>query len=757
MSKRRRTPTQTSHVTNAVSRDAGERLRPLWLGGVVALLVATPLLPSEAAAAGLGNSWLMAWFLLATAFAVTSAVQGSLRMCHGKTDIAVLIFVALHTISALVLADAGQPRQTLNMLWTWVGFGIAYFSVRQVVRTPEESRGLIAVMMAVAVCLSMHGYHQYFYSTPEARRQYEADRDGTLARAGLDAPQDSIAREQFENRLYSTEPMATFTLANSLAGFLAPWLLCAVGIGALNWSMFRSRVWLGLVAGLSSVLIAGCFILTKSRTATLAVLIGFSVLAVYGRRSGWRPGWKFAVTLAGALFITVILAIFVGGIDVQVLTESSMSLLYRVQYWRASFAMIADSPWFGCGPGNFQETYTAYKLPEASETIADPHNFLIEIWSTSGTPAMLAFLGVLACFAFEMLREEKVTSNPHSDSGDSACIRAIYWGAFLGVPFAFILGLAVNYVPDFAVLIVGLPVAVVVAVGWLPWVRNGQLPTIVLITAAIALLVNLSAAGGISFAGVSVTFWLIVATAINHSNREQMRAAVSKRTAMTIAIVISALTVLYWYSTFVPTANLATRMAQARDAQSKGRLDEADELLLSAAAADSYSVEPWQVLAQLRFRVWLEHPDANHETAFVEAAHEALAHSRRSRGAQQAYGDWYLQAYRTMNERRFLEEAIVGYRSAVRLYPNYNYGHAQLSWALHLAGRATESQSEAAEALRLDELNPHREQKLNEQNIFDLPRRFGSQIPHPPDVNAEQLMGWLRTGANGPIDNETSR
>ena len=68
--------------------------------------------------------------------------------------------------------------------------------------------------------------------------------------------------------------------------------------------------------------------------------------------------------------------------------------------------MIADHPWPGCGPGNFQEVYTEYKLPKASEEIADPHNFLLEIWATAGTPAALAFLGVLGCFAWSTLRGE---------------------------------------------------------------------------------------------------------------------------------------------------------------------------------------------------------------------------------------------------------------------------------------------------------------------------------------------------------------
>ena len=60
--------------------------------------------------------------------------------------------------------------------------------------------------------------------------------------------------------------------------------------------------------------------------------------------------------------------------------------------------MIADRPWLGCGPGNFQDVYTQYKLPEASEEVADPHDFLFEVWATAGTPALLALLGVLGLF-----------------------------------------------------------------------------------------------------------------------------------------------------------------------------------------------------------------------------------------------------------------------------------------------------------------------------------------------------------------------
>ena len=78
--------------------------------------------------------------------------------------------------------------------------------------------------------------------------------------------------------------------------------------------------------------------------------------------------------------------------------KAATSLGYRLQYWQATLHMIADRPWLGCGPGNFQDVYTRYKLPEASEEVADPHDFLLEVWATAGTPAMLALLGVLGLF-----------------------------------------------------------------------------------------------------------------------------------------------------------------------------------------------------------------------------------------------------------------------------------------------------------------------------------------------------------------------
>ena len=84
----------------------------------------------------------------------------------------------------------------------------------------------------------------------------------------------------------------------------------------------------------------------------------------------------------------VLLAAKFGYLDLQVLSEAKKSLGYRLEYWQATAAMIRDYPLSGCGVGNFQAYYAKYKLPQSSEMVADPHNFLFEIAATSGLPAL---------------------------------------------------------------------------------------------------------------------------------------------------------------------------------------------------------------------------------------------------------------------------------------------------------------------------------------------------------------------------------
>ena len=109
-----------------------------------------------------------------------------------------------------------------------------------------------------------------------------------------------------------------------------------------------------------------------------------------------RINWKLGAVAAVLLGVVVAGAILAGGVDVPILSEATRSFDYRLQYWRATLPMIAHFPLRGVGPGNFQDYYTQFKLPEASEEVGDPHNFVLEVWATAGTVAFLALVAVLA-------------------------------------------------------------------------------------------------------------------------------------------------------------------------------------------------------------------------------------------------------------------------------------------------------------------------------------------------------------------------
>ena len=425
MSKHRSTHAATA---SAQKPQPGALLHAVLLGVLVALCVARPLLPSEAVAwLGDGQPFNMLVLCLAVVTCLTAVGQGGLKARWTATDGAVLLLCGWYATSAMRAAAYASPRPALNMLWEWTALGFVYFLVRQLVRTGAERRAFITIMIALAVVLSSYGYYQYFVSMPADRAEYARDPDAMLRRNDMRYAPGSVERQQFESRLRSTEPLATFALTNSLAGYLAPWLLVAVGIGAGAWLAKRisaadsrqsqagdtRRTLLTLAAVV--LLVGGCLVLTKSRSAYLASALGLLLLPLTLPAVRGRVRWRLAV---GAMLVVALLvggAIAVRGLDRAVLSEAGKSLGYRLEYWQSTLAMIRDQPWFGCGPGNFQDAYMRYKLPQASEEIQDPHNLFFEVWATAGTPALLALLAVLGSFFWRTWKHAEPEQNTVGD------------------------------------------------------------------------------------------------------------------------------------------------------------------------------------------------------------------------------------------------------------------------------------------------------------------------------------------------------
>jgi O-antigen ligase len=751
--------------SSAASVGAERSLDPrgLVLAVVVGLFVVTPLIPSEATVhEGAGAALHLLWTLALLGWTGLLVLRPGTQIVFGWTGVAAAVLIGLCVTSALAVGLSGNGRQALNMLWQWISYGVGAFLLRQLLTSAVQCRALMVIMAALAVVESAAAHHEYFVTGPAQRAAFQADPEAMYRQQGLTTEPH---REQFRWRIESVEPLGTFGLTNSLAGLLAPWLIVLLGIGLTV--MERRPDWRPLAGvALASALIAGCLLLTKSRTAILATALGIVLLALYGRSRGWQFGWKLPALAAAALLLIGLGAVAVGGLDVQVVSEAPLSVLYRIEYWQATATMIADHPLLGVGPGNFQQHYARYALPQASEVVADPHNFLFELWATAGTPALLALLALAAAFVWQLSRGSPDLPPPASGGEDrppdpvSAAETSrqrvwIYGGACFGLAAAYPLALLAGYPlktigPDASVPVIwllGLPVAAICI--WLldPWVRQGnqgKMPTALPVIALVVLLTNLLAAGAISFPGVFGSVWLLLAVSVAHGKFPAWRWSADRHTgliAMLAAAILAAACIRTDYS---PVVISKARLDEGRALQSSGQFPQAEAEMLVAATADPWSPAPWQALADLRLQVWLRSQDPHDLDRFDEAAAGFVARNPKHHAAYETLGGWRLIVWRKGGDAGALELAIEAYRQATAWYPNKARLRAQLAWALHLAGRDGEALAEAEEALRLDRLNPHREKKLAAETLVDPQLGPFGPVVHRPE-NAEQTLLDLRS------------
>lgn len=727
--------------------DQAERFRRVGLGCLTALLVAAPLIPSES----LGEIATGSVLTLAAVTLAAASLAGcilfrkrSLRL--DWPDLLVVLLLAVVVVSAWWMAGVGNVRATINAAWQWVNFGLLYLLARQLVVTGVERRALCLVMIALATGLSALAAHQVFVTMPRLVARYHEDPETVLREAGVEAAADSPERRLFRDRLESIQPTATFALTNSLAGFVTPWLILTVGVAGQLWQGCPERKKQWIMSLLCCLALGFCILLTRSRTATLASILGLVTLGWWHFRATHRWDWR-VLTAVLLLFLLLVLGVTVAGVfDWLVVIEAPKSLLYRVEYWQSTLAMIADYPWLGCGPGNFQQYYPFYKLPEASETIADPHNFLLEVWSTIGTPGMLIFVAFLTLVVYRSVSMGSSTGPTEMEHGSTEpTCRAIWIGGLTGALASWPIGMAVGFPPSLDLFWLGLPISLVVIVGLRPWCIGGRLPHGLLLIAMIVLLVNLSAAGGIGFGGVATSFWLLAALIVNDSPRGHRSIHVGRHGMITLAALGLVVLAACHQTLYSPVLTSQTKINQAVAAGHQGRLERAETLLKQAIAADRFASQPWFHLAGVYHSRLLSTttPEASElRSRFDEAIRQAERRNVRSFALQRQVGDWHLDLYRRFRDPGLLEIALQAYRRWTELYPNSNIAHAQLAWTHHLAGNQDDADRHAALALRLNSLTPHQERKLGEQQIH------GGDLFDGTMANAEQRMQDVRKSLN---------
>lgn len=732
-----------------------ERLRLGCLAAATALVVVTPLMPSEAVANfGVNAPTTMGWLVLLLLWSLLAPLSRAAHAPWSWADGWLLALGAWHSLAGIIAMYSGSPRPALNVTWLWIGYLAGYWVLRQWLATDVERRALVAVLLAVSVVQASHGLYQYFYSNPQTRAAYARDPESIMRRAGVAFLPGTPEADQFRNRIESKEPIASFGLANSLAGLITPWMVIASGMAI---SLLRSpeRSYRALAALLATLLIlATCLFLTKSRTGVLAVATGIALLVAAVRLRGLKVSWKVTALASAGVVAVIALALAARGLDRLVLTEAPKSLQYRLEYWRATAAMIAEHPLLGVGPGNFQDWYPRYKLPQASETIADPHNYWLEMAATAGIPAALLLLGWHVALGLQFLRGgrqsvEATTAAPPDERVDLASRLAIYIGFALGMCLLLPFDMLVSFVPegvewlgDFPVAwVIGGPLAALLLAALDGWVCEGELPPYLAGIGLATLAINLLAAGALFFPGVMTSAWVLAALAPAVASPGALRSPRARSWAWGGTALAAALVILAYRTLYTPVLEAQGAQYDYLEAHASDQPARAAKALQQWIAVDPWAALPWQYQAELNLSLWLADGDEDRREAFLRSADEF---ARRSAGSSRNFeqrAQWNWTAWRRRQDAECRDRAVALWRGASERYPSSGYLHAQLACVLSETGHSEEARDQAQRALALDERNPHREQKLARRRLFDP--GTDSDSPYRPESAEETLRALL--------------
>ncbi|MCA9074979.1 MAG: O-antigen ligase family protein [Planctomycetaceae bacterium] len=743
MPRKRPEPTRTSTSTDGNRRpeeDVDWQGFP-WLSSAVAVLfTARFFLPAESAAHG-ETLWItLLWLVCGVLWLVDAFRRGESLRRPDWLDSGLLLLVGGHVVSAIgVLVSAGDKRSALNMLWEWVGIGVAGLLIRAVMREHASRERLLSCLLASGVVLSGLGIWQHYVWYPSIAGQFaELDRLEQSSRSeeqpltveehqrltrlqqelgvsgdGADSSQRSL-RDRIQA---STEPIGRFALANTLAGLLIVALLLALACVPATFTPQVSPLRIAVIVLIVCAL-GYCLILTKSRTAMVGLMCGlFLGLVILGRTwllSRWGR-WSASGVGLGIVALVLIAALS-GGLDREVISETPKSLRYRFEYWTATGDVIREHPLLGVGPGNFRQSYLKHKLPESSEEILDPHNFVLDVWANGGLIALTGLVCLLlmsARIGLNVMNQSAVTV-PTDEQGSA--INEIMLRVAIG-SLAMILAALVELFQgtdirsDWLSLAAAWWSIVVVITLMTPSLTQGRFAVLALV----GILIHLTGAGGIAMPAILQVVLVLVFAAEAQSREPVSRSDTFDsgfqirrcRSIQLAAIVVGLAAIVACGVTAalpVTKSNMALLEADAALNVSHNPLV-AERACLLAGEIDRLSPAPWHELAIVRAIQWRQRPTDSAFASTVESIEQAIALDPMSFGGWRALSDLWWERFERSGETNDAVQSLSASLEAVDRYPHHAILQANVARAADAAGQPDVALEWAKRSLDQDALN----------------------------------------------------
>ena len=687
-------------------------------------------------------------------------------------DSSIILFLILISASCarVVWQHSGDVRFAINGLWTTATPILVYLFFR-FFKFLTDDKNLCVFLLIVATCVmaeSIFSLYSYAILDPQKRAEYLANPDKLLLENGLSLPSGSRERELFENRLLSSvEPIGTYGLTNTLAAFLLPPLVI----------LFLGFPWQGRIPSqfnpkkifqktrnnthlshitLTAILLsfAGIviyvFLLTKSRTAFISLIFGIFIGLIV--KISRRKNTYFSLKYLLLLLIPLSLAFVTKGLDLPVITESFKSLSYRFEYWEATLGILKRSPFLGIGPGEFQNVYPRYILPEASEFVADPHNFVLEVGSLYGLPALACLLVFFlsTCTSaffppFPTAHENQLNEShsrehyPRSSNATPSVVssqrspyirKSFIFGALLGIFLTFLCSVfqsspvALEMYPCAILAILSLFFATYLLHVCPKKVREhtkNVIPSWILGTSLIVSLLNLLGSGGINYPPISILLFsssavLINRRSLNERGVDPMMIETSAKKTLCSLRYVFILVLSIWLVFFFKTTALTPRNRSFTFEQLCFQEPAAFFSMMNKYSPEEIDKYSSFVALQYYFKAaseYSQNPNERNRLKWNEARDYLKVTSPNSPSLRESCALYDKQLFDNDPTRvEFLDSAIIFYSESVVRSPTDANKHANLALLLLRAQREKEAMGQIDKALFYDGITTHKDRKI---------------------------------------------
>jgi putative inorganic carbon (HCO3(-)) transporter len=319
---------------------------------------------------------------IATGFLVVGSLIWFGKMLFSRTwEIGRLPFD--HIMALLVLFGTLSITASPDRFFSFYNYGhlmgryvLLYYLVSHNVKSYEQIKRLVGVLLASAVIVSLYGFYQYIL--------------------GVDANSfEWVDAQQFPD--LKVRVFSTMQNPNLLAGFLVTIIAIAIGLGLRFTASDQKLSMLALV-----VVLGGCLVLTYSRGAWVSLAI---VIAAYGILYDRRILW---LLLAGPAVMLCFSE--VSGRIISIFHPTDTSSTLRLALWHSTLAMISNNPLSGIGWGAYWLVYPQYDffINDESTVIFHAHNMYLHLAAETGIPGLVAFVAFMyshALMAVRLLRQ----------------------------------------------------------------------------------------------------------------------------------------------------------------------------------------------------------------------------------------------------------------------------------------------------------------------------------------------------------------